>query len=145
MARQPAVNIGALIKMTRNALIHVPGLMRQALKVLHLAVTFGTGNFTVNMALVIKQNVFGHIIKLYPGRWRVGVKVFVFLFNPGMVGDNIFMAMQTLLHRRDSRMVGVGHVGVAVLALDLLDPAMHIMAEGDRLLRSNGAIRQLVK
>ena len=67
MARQPAVHIGALFKMARNTLIHVPGLMRQTLQVLYLSVAFGAGNFTVNMALVIKQHVFSHIIYFDPG------------------------------------------------------------------------------
>ena len=115
--------------------------MRQALKVLHLSVTFGTGNFAVDMALVIKQHVFGHIIELYPGRWGVGVKVFVFLFYPGMVDNNIVMAVQTFFHRRYSGMIGIGHIGMTVLTLDLLDPTVNIVAERDRLLRSNGAMR----
>ena len=55
------------------------------------------------------------------------------------------MAVQTLFNRRNSGMIGVGHVGVAVLALDLFNPTVDIMAEWDRLLRSNGAVRQRVK
>ena len=140
MARQPAIHVGALLEMTRDALIHIPGLMGQPLKVLHLTVAFSAGDFAVNVALVIKQHVFGHIIELYPGRWCFGVKVFVFLFYPGMVGDNIIMAVQAFFHRRDSGMIGIGHIGVAVLALDLLDPAVNIMAERDGLLRSDGAL-----
>jgi hypothetical protein len=145
MACQPAIEVGIFLSVARNTLIHVPGLMRQPLKVLHLSVAFGAGDFAVDVALVIKQYMFGHIIKLYPGRWRVGVEVFVFLFNPGMVGDDIVMAVQTFFHRRDSGMIGIGHVGVAVLTLDLLDPTVNIMAERNRLLRSDGAIRHFVE
>jgi len=65
----------------------------------------------------------------------------MFLFYPGVVGDNILVAVQALFHSRDSGMIGISHVGVAVLTLDLLDPAVNIMAERDGLLRSNGAIR----
>jgi hypothetical protein len=68
MACQPAVEVGIFLSVTLNTLTHIPDFLRQALKVLHLSVTFGTGNFAVNMALVIKQHVFGHIIDLYPGR-----------------------------------------------------------------------------
>ena len=145
MARQPAIEVGIFLSVARNTLIHVPGLMRQTLKVLHLSVAFGASDFTVDVALVIKQYMFGHIIKLYPGRWRFGVEVFVFLFDPGMVGDDIIMAVQTFFHRRDSGMIGICHVGVAVLTLDLLDPTVNIMAERDGLLRSDGAIRHFVK
>ena len=145
MACQPAVEVGIFLSMAQDAFLHVPNLLRQALEVLHLAMTLRTGDFAVNMTLVIKQHVLGHIIDLYPGRWRVGVKIFVFLFYPGMVGDNILMTVQALFNRRDSGMIGVGHVGVAVLALDLFNPAVDIMAERDRLFRSNCAVRRLVK
>lgn len=141
MACQPAVQVGIFLSMTLDALTHIPDFLGQALKVLHLTVTFGTGDFAVNMALVIKQHVLGHIIDFHPGRRCIGVKVFVFLFYPGMVGNDILMAMQALLHRRYSGMIGIGHIGVAILALDLFNPAVNIVAEGNRLLGSNGAIR----
>ena len=60
-----------------------------------------------------------------------------------MVGDDIVMAMQTFFHRRDTGMIGISHVGVAVLALDLLDPAVNIMAEGNGLLRPDIAVGTL--
>ena len=105
MACQPAIHVGALFEMTRDTLVHVPGFMRQALKVLHLSVAFGAGNFAVDVALVIKQHVFGHIIDLYPRRWRICVKVFVFLFYPRMIGNNVVVAVQTFFHRRYTGMI----------------------------------------
>ena len=62
-----------------------------------------------------------------------------------MVGNNIFMAVQTFFHRRYSGMIGIGHIGVAILTLDLLDSTVNIVAERDGLFRSNGALRQPVK
>jgi hypothetical protein len=62
-----------------------------------------------------------------------------------MFGDNIVMAVQTFFHRRDSGMIGIGHEGVAILTLDLLDPTMNVVAERNRLLRSDGAIRHFVE
>jgi hypothetical protein len=112
---------------------------------LHLTVTFLTGNFTVNVALVIEQHVLGHIIDFDPGRRCVGVKVFVLLYYPGMFGDNVIMAMQAFFHRRDAGMIGISHIGVAVLALDLLYSAVDIVAEGDGLLRPDSAVRQFIK
>jgi len=94
------------------------------------------------MKLVIKQHVFGHIIDFYPGRWCIGVKVFVFLLDPGMVGNNIFMAVQAFFHRRYSGMIGIGDEGVAILALDLFNTAVDIMAEWDRLFRSDTGLRR---
>jgi hypothetical protein len=145
VACQPAVEVGIFLSMTLNTLTHVPNFLRQALKILHLTMTFGAGNLAINVALVIKQHVFGHIIDFYPGRWRIGVKVLVFLFYPGMVGNNIFMAVQTFFHRWYSGMIGIGHVGVTVLALDLFYPAVNIMAERDGLLRSDSGLRRSEK
>mgnify|MGYP006935559334 CR=1 FL=1 len=105
VARQPAIEVGIFLSVARNTLIHVPGLMRQPLKVLHLSVAFGAGDFAVDVALVIKQYMFGHIIKLYPGRWRVGVEVFVFLFDPRVIGNNVVVAVQTFFHRRYTGMI----------------------------------------
>jgi hypothetical protein len=145
MARQPAVEVGIFLSVALNALTHAPDFLRQPLKVLHLAVTFPADDFAVYMALVIEQHMFGHIVDLYPGRWRFGVKIFVFLFYPGMVGNNIFMAVQAFSHCRYAGKIGIGHVGVTVLALDLFHTAMNIVAERDGLFRSDGALRQLVK
>jgi len=68
MACQPAVKVGIFLPVTLDAFAHTPNFLRQALQVLYLTVTFGAGNFLVNVALVIKQHVFGHIIDFYPGR-----------------------------------------------------------------------------
>lgn len=105
MACQPAIHVGALFEMTRDTLIHIPGLMRQPLKVLHLSVTFGTGNFAVNMALVVKQHVLSYIIELYPGCWCIGIEILVFLFDPRVVGNNVVVAVQTFFHRRYTGMI----------------------------------------
>ena len=145
MACQPAVEVGIFLPVTLDTLTHAPYFLRQTLRFPYLSVTFLTGNFLINMALVIKQHVFGHIVDFYPGCWRTGVKIFVFLFYPGMIGNYIVMAMQAFFHRRDSGMIGIGHEGVAVLTLDLLDPAVDSMAERDWLFRPDVAIRKLVK
>ena len=145
MACQPAVEVGVFLAVTLDTFTHAPDFLRQTLRFPHLAVTFLTGNFLVYMALVIKQHVFGHIIDFYPGCGCIGVKIFMFLFYPGMIGNYIFMTVQAFFHRRDSGMIGIGHEGVAVLTLDLLDPAVDSMAERDRLLRSDVTVGQLVK
>lgn len=145
MACQPAVEVGIFLPVTLDTLTHAPDFLRQALRFPHLTVTFLTGNFFINMALVIKQHVFGHIIDFYPGCGRTGIKIFVFLLYPGMIGNYIFMAVQAFFDRRDSGMIGIGHEWVAVLALDLFYPAVDSMAERYRLLRSDGAERYLVK
>ncbi len=51
------------------------------------------------------------------------------------------MAMQTLFHRRNPGVIGIGYIGMAVLALNLLDAAVNRVAEGNRLFRSESASR----
>ena len=55
--------------------------------------------------------------------------------------DYVIVAVQTFFHRWNARKIRVGHVWVAVLALYLLDAAVHVVAEGDRLLRADTARR----
>ena len=93
VACQPAIEVGIFLSVTFHALTHAPDLLRQALNFLYLTVTFLTGNFVVNVTLVVKQHVFGCVIDLYPGRRGFGVKVFMFLFYPGVIGNNIFMTV----------------------------------------------------
>jgi hypothetical protein len=89
--------------------------------------------------------VLGHIVDFDPGGRGLGVEVFVLLLDPGMFFDDIVMAMQTLFHRWNARLIGICNIGMTVLALDLLDPAVHGMAEGDRLFRSENAPRPFPK
>ena len=62
-----------------------------------------------------------------------------------MIDNNIVVAVQAFFHCRYAGMIGIGDIRVTVLTLDLFDAAMDIVAEGDGLLRSNRALRQLVK
>ncbi len=142
MTRQPAVKVGIFLSVTLDALTHAPNLLLQALCLLDLTMTFLTGNLVVNMTLMIKQHVFGHVIDFYPWRRCIAVKKFVLLFYPWMFGNNIFMAVQAFFHSRQSGMIGIGHIGMAILALDLFNPAVNIMAERYRLLRPNTGLRR---
>jgi len=70
----------------------------------------------------------------------LGVEIPVLLLDPGMFFYNIVMAMQTLFNGGNAREIRVGHVGVAVLALYLLDATVHIVAERYRLFRAETAL-----
>ena len=59
--------------------------------------------------------------------------------------NNIVMAVQTFFHWWNTGMIGIGNIGVAVLALNLLDAAMYRVAEGNRLFRSESANRPYPK
>ena len=131
--------------MAFQAHAHAPVFMRQAVQIGNLTMALLTGDFAVDVPLVIKEHMFGNIIDFYPGRWCIGVKIFVFFFYPGMIRDNIVMAMQTFFHRRHAGMIGIGYVRMTILALDLFDATVNIMTERDGLLRPDEGLRWGVK
>ena len=141
MTSQPAIHIGILLFVAFHTHSHPPILGRQPLKVFYQSVAFPAGDFFVDMTLVVEQNVFRYVVYLHPGRGGLGVEIPVLLLDPGMFFDDIVMAVQTLSHRRNSREIGIGNVGVAILALDLLDATVDIVAEGNRLFRTETARR----
>ena len=141
MACQPAVHVGIAFIVAFQAHPHPPFLVRQALIVLNLSVAFLAGNLTVDVPLVIEQNMLGHIVDFFPGRGCFRVVIFMLLLNPGMLFNDIVVAVQALFHRRDARVIGIGNIGMAILALDLLDATVYIVAEGDRLFRAESARR----
>ena len=141
MTGQPAINVGILLIMTFQAHPHAPIFVRQSLQVLNQSVAFPAGNFAVDVALMVEQHVFRYVVYLDPGRRGLGVEILVLLLDPGMFFDDVVMAVQTLSHRRNSREIGIGNVRVAILALDLLDTTVHIVAEGNRLFRTETARR----
>jgi hypothetical protein len=100
-------------------------------------VTLFTGNLTVDMPLVIEDHMLGQIIDLYPWRRCLSVEIAVLYLNPGMLGDDVIVAMEAFFNRGKARKVGVGHIRMTVLTLNLFDAAVHIMAEWDRLLRTD--------
>ncbi len=105
MTRQPAIDVGIFLIMTFQAHPHAPIFVRQPLQVLNLPVAFPAGNFTVDMPLMIEQDVLGHIVDFHPGGGGLGVEILMLLLDPGMFFDDIVMAVQTLFHRRNARKV----------------------------------------
>jgi len=107
--------------------------------------TFPASNFAVDVALMIEQYMLCHVIHFYPGCRRLRIEVAMLDLDPGMVDNYIFMTVQAFFNRRYSGVIGIRHIRVAVLALNLFDPAVNIMAERDGLLRSDGSLRQIEK
>ena len=107
------------------------------MQVLHLAVALLTRYLLVDVPLMVEQDVLGHVVHFCPGGRLLGVEIFVFLLNPGVLFNNVVVAVQTLFHRRHSRKIGVGHIRMAILALNLFDAAVDIVAERYGLFRAN--------
>ena len=68
MTCQPAIDVGIAFIVTFQTHPHAPLLVRQTVIVLNLSVALLAGNFAVDVALVIEQNVLGDIVDLLPGR-----------------------------------------------------------------------------
>jgi len=137
VTRQPAIQIGTLLLVALVTNTHPPDLAWEPVHVLDIPVTRFTGNVAVDMSLMVKKHMLGYIVDRHPGGGGVGVKIHMLLFNPGMVSDDVFMAVQTFFHRRQPRMVRVVDIGVAKAALNLFDTVVNRMAEWYRLLRSD--------
>jgi hypothetical protein len=112
---------------------------------LHRPVTFLTFNLFLDMSLVVKQDMLRNIVDFYPGRWRLGVIIAVLFFYPRMIGDDIRVAVETLLYRGYAGKRGAIDIGMAVLALDRLYPGMHAMTERDGLLGSDVRCRRRIE
>jgi hypothetical protein len=68
VARQPAIEVGLFFAMAFNAESHFKALAFDSVHGFDGSVTLPAFNFFSNVALVIKQHVFGQIIYFYPGR-----------------------------------------------------------------------------
>ena len=60
----------------------------------------------------------------------------MFDFYPRVIGNDVIVAVQAFFDRRYTRVVGVPHVRVAVLTLNLFDPAVNVVAERNGLFRA---------
>ena len=123
--------------MAFETLAHTPVFSRQAVLIFHQTVTLSAGHFFVDVPLVVEENVLGNVVDFFPWCGAPGIKIAVFLPYPWMLGNDVVMAVQTLFHRWNTRKIGVGHIGVAVLTLYLLDANVNIVAERYGLLRSH--------
>ncbi len=113
----------------------------------HGPMALGATNLLFDMPFVIKEHVLGQIIGFSPRRGRPGIEIPVLLFDLGMVGNDIFMAIQALFHRRHTWMFGATYIGMTKLTLDELYTRMETVAEGYGLLRayipSRGHVKEI--
>jgi len=67
---------------------------------LNLSMTFCAFDFLFDVSLVVKQNMFRNIENLFPRRRGLGVKIFVFLLNPRMIGNDVIVTIEAFFNRR---------------------------------------------
>ena len=107
--------------MAVNAESHFETLTLQSVFGLYRTVALLAGKILSYVSLMIEQYVLRKIVHFFPRSGDVVVVVPVLLLDPGMVGDDVLVTVQALLHRWQSRVVGVAHIGMTVKALDPLD------------------------
>lgn len=142
VACQPAVDLSIFLLVAGNAKTHLKVHGSQPVHGLHLAVAVAAFQLTPeDVRLVVELHIIGHVIDLNPGHWGIGIIVLSFFNNLRVLGNDIFVAEETLLHRRQPRVSGAIDKGMAKPAVDLLDSCMHPMAEKDRLPRADSSTR----
>jgi len=102
----------------------------------HGPMALRAANPLLDMPFVVEDHVLGQIIGFSPRRGCPGIEIHVFLFDLGMVGNDIFMAIEALFYRRHTWMFGASHIGMTELTLDKLYTRMETVAEGYGLLRA---------
>jgi hypothetical protein len=145
MTPQPAIQIGVFFPVAVNAEPHLESSSLHPVHDGHFSVALGAFQLFPDMTLVVEKHMFGNIIHLNPGDGGFGVEIFMFLFNFRMVGNNMIMAVQAFFHRRNSRMNGTGHIGMAEFAGDILYTRVDPVTEGNGLLRTHAQPGKLVK
>jgi hypothetical protein len=145
MTGQPAVPVGILLLMACDALTHAPDFGVEALNIAHLTVALLTGNATVDVALMVEKHMFRYVVDFDPRRWCPGIEVAMFLFDPGMIGNDVIVAVQAFFHRRHSGKIGIVYVRMTEAALNVFDAGVDVVAEGNRLFRPQPDLRRPIK
>ena len=115
---------------------HLEAVTLEPMHGFHRPVALLAGNLLPYVPLMIEQYMLGEVVHPLPRSRHLVVEVPVLLFDPGMVGNDVLVTVQTLFHRWQSRVVGVAHIRVTVKALDLFDPNMQLVAKRYGLFRA---------
>ena len=87
----------------------------------------------------------GNKVDSNPGDRDFVVQILLLFLNLGMHRNYVFMAKETLLDFRQSRVLRALYIRMAETAVDLFDPGMNTVAEKDGLDRSNVLSGEQVK
>ena len=113
---------------------HLEAVAFEPVHFLHRTVAFLAGNFFPYVPLMIEQYVLRNVVYFLPWGGRLVIEIPVLFLNPGMIGNDVLVTVQTLFHRRYSWKIGVARVWMTVETLDLFYSDMQLMAERNQLL-----------
>ena len=104
-----------------------------------------TGNAAVDVALMVEKHVFRYIVDFDPRRWCPGIEVAMFLFDPGIIGNDVIVAVQAFFHRGHSGKIRIVYVRMTEAALNVFHTGVDVVAEGNRLFRPQPDLRPPIK
>ena len=96
---QPAVEVGFLFPMAVNAESHLEAVILEPMHGLHRSMAFLTSNLLPDVALMIEQDMLRKVVHSLPRSGRLGVEIPVLFLDPGMVGNDVLVAVKTFFHR----------------------------------------------
>jgi hypothetical protein len=136
MTCQPATDFGPILPVALNAETHLESVPWKPVHGLYRPVTFLAVDLFSDVSFMIEKNKLRDIIDFDPGSRCPGVVVSVLLPDFGVLGYHVTMTEEALFHGRDAREGRAAHIGMAERALDRLYAGMDLMAEGNRLFRT---------
>ena len=145
MTCQPAIQVCLLLLVAGNTKPHLKTHPLDPIHGLDFPVAFLAAHLLPDMSLVVKKHMLREVIDLSPWRGGTGIEILVLLSDLRVTGNNMFMTIQTFLHRWNPRMDGPARIWMAEQTLDLLYPCMDPVAEGDGLFRPDIRCRRYVK
>ena len=136
MTRQPAIQVRPQFSVAGDTETHLKSNLLQAVIGFYVPVAFATVKpGPLDVGDMVEIDEVGNPEDAHPGDRLLLVEMLLFFQELGVLGDDIFMAEKTFLHRGDPRIGRPLHKGMAEPAVDLLYPRMDAMAEVNRLLR----------
>ena len=135
MARQPAVHLRPPLPVAFDAETHLEIDRKEPVQRLYLSMTFGAVEFgPLDMGNVAEEYKIRDPVNADPGHRLSLVKMLLFLHDLGMLGNDVLVAVETLLHGGNPGVGRALHPGMAEPAGDLLHPRMDPVTEVDGLL-----------
>ena len=135
MTGQPAVELSLPFSVAFHAKAHLKIDGDEPVLSLNVAMALlAIDSVPAHMRLMTEEDIIRREENPNPRDRFLRLKVLLLLQNLRMLGDDVFMAEKTFLHRRESRVLGTLHKGMTEAAVDVFHACMDAMAERNGLL-----------
>ena len=100
MACQPASYIGLFLFVTIHTEPHFESFGRNPIHGFNGTMALLTLNVLFDVPYVSEKNMFRYIEDFFPRRRGLGVKIFMFLLDPRIIGNDVIMTVKAFFNRR---------------------------------------------